>query len=75
MAIKIENKDVGIINKEKQPVKKKTLTSVVDKREKNQDGDAEAGVDPHVDQLNDMPAPDTHPREPKSENSKGGANS
>lgn len=65
MAIKKENAKVGLVNKERQPRKEKTITSVVEKRNKKQEGDGEAGVDPQVDQLNDMPDPDIHPREPK----------
>lgn len=63
MAIKKENAKVGIVNEERQPKKQRTITSVVDKRNKKQEGDGEAGVDPQVDQLNDMPDPDTYPRE------------
>ncbi len=66
MAIKKENAKVGLVNKEHQPRKEKTITSVVEKRNKKQEGDGEAGVDPQVDQLNNMPDPDTHPREPKA---------
>lgn len=63
MATKNENAKVGLIDEDKQPKKKKTITSVVDKRHKNQEGDGEAGVDPQSVQLNDMPEPDTFPRE------------
>lgn len=63
MATKNENAKVGIVDKDKQPKKKKTITSVVDKRNKKQEGDGEAAVDPQNDQLNDMPEPDTFPRE------------
>lgn len=63
MAIKNENAKVGLINKERQPLKKKTITSVVDKRNKKQEGDGEAGVDSQVEQLNHMPEPDTYPRD------------
>lgn len=63
MATKNENEKVGIVNKDQQPIKKKTITSVVDKRDKKQEGDGEAGVDAQIEQLNDMPEPDTFPRE------------
>ncbi|GEM65932.1 hypothetical protein SF1_39140 [Sphingobacterium faecium NBRC 15299] len=63
MATKNENAKVGLIDEEKQPKKKKTITSVVDKRHKKQEGDGEAGVNPQNEQLNDMPEPDTFPRE------------
>ena len=63
MATKNENAKVGLIDEEKQPKKKKTITSVVDKRHKKQEGDGEAGVDQQNEQLNDMPEPDTFPRE------------
>ncbi|MEN5234370.1 hypothetical protein D3C86_1706400 [compost metagenome] len=63
MATKNENTKVGLIDEDKQPKKKKTITSVVDKRDKKQEGDGEAGVDAQNEQLNDMPEPDTFPRE------------
>jgi hypothetical protein len=47
-----KNEKVGIVNKDQQPEKKKTITSEIDKRDKNQEGDGEAGVDPQVEQLN-----------------------
>lgn len=31
-----KNEKVGIVNKDQQPIKKKTITSVVDKRDKKQ---------------------------------------
>lgn len=58
-----KNEKVGIVNKDQQPEKKKTITSEIDKRDKNQEGDGEAGVDPQVEQLNHMPEPDTFPKE------------
>ncbi|MGJ1444954.1 hypothetical protein ACR79S_08420 [Sphingobacterium spiritivorum] len=70
MAIKKENEKVGIINKERQPKKQKTITSVVEKREKKQEKDGEAGVDPQIDQLNIMPDMHTNPKEPKKKSSK-----
>ncbi|MDH5826860.1 hypothetical protein [Sphingobacterium faecium] len=63
MATKNENSKVGIVNKKQQPKKKKTITSIIDKRNKKQEGDGEAGVDPQVEQLNHMPEPDTFPKE------------
>ncbi|MEJ5091372.1 hypothetical protein GEO21_15115 [Sphingobacterium faecium] len=63
MATKNENTKVGLIDEDKQPKKKKTITSVVDKRDKKQEGDGEAGVDAQNEQLNDMPEPDIFPRE------------
>ncbi|PTX09638.1 hypothetical protein C8N37_106267 [Sphingobacterium faecium] len=63
MATKNENEKVGIVNKDQQPEKKKTITSVIDKRDKNQEGDGEAGLDPQVEQLHHMPEPDIFPRE------------
>ncbi|MBE8714292.1 hypothetical protein [Sphingobacterium hungaricum] len=62
MAIKKESDQVGIINKDEQPKKKKTITSVIEKRDKKQEGDGEAGVDPQKEQLNDMPDFHTHPK-------------
>ncbi|MCT1531715.1 MULTISPECIES: hypothetical protein [Sphingobacterium] len=70
MATKNENAKVGL-NNEGRPVKLKTLTSVIEKKEKNQDLDAEAGVDPQVDQLHTVPDPDSFPKESPSENKKG----
>lgn len=58
-----KNENLGIVNKDQQPKKKKTITSVIDKRDKNQEGDGEAGLDPQVEQLHHMPEPDTFPRE------------
>ncbi|MEN5234059.1 hypothetical protein [Sphingobacterium faecium] len=63
MAAKNENEKLSIVNKDQQPKKKKTITSVIDKRDKNQEGDGEAGVDPQVGQLHHMPEPDTFPLE------------
>lgn len=63
MATKNENEKVGIVNKDQQPEKKKTITSVIDKRDKNQEGNGEAGLDPQVEQLHHMPEPDIFPRE------------
>lgn len=63
MATKNENEKVGIVHKDQQPIKKKTITSVVDKRDKKQEGDGEAGVVAQIEQLNDMPEPDPFPRE------------
>lgn len=54
MAIEKDNKKVGI-KPEKQPKKKKTITSVVDKVVKKQDKDGEAGVDAQEEYLNDTP--------------------
>lgn len=73
MATKNENAKVGIVNEKQQPKKKKTITSIIDKRNKKQEGDGEAGVDSQVDQLNHMPEPDTFPKEkvePKENNEK-----
>ncbi|MGN0020557.1 MAG: hypothetical protein ACI35Z_07180 [Sphingobacterium hotanense] len=70
MATKNESEKVGIVDKDRHPKKQKTLTSVMEKREKNRDADGEAGVDPQVDQLNTMPDPDVHPKEPKSSKKK-----
>jgi len=66
MATKNENAKVGIIDKKRQPAKSKTLTSVIEKREKKQNGAGEAGVDPQVDTLNTMPDPNEFPKEPRS---------
>lgn len=65
MAIKKENAKVGIIDEKRQPKKKETTTPTVAKRDKKQEGDGEAGVDPQAERLNDMPEPDTFPREPR----------
>lgn len=70
MTIKKENAKVGIINKDRQPKKQKTITSVVEKRDKKQEKDGEAGVDPQVGQLHTMPDMHTYPKEPKKKTSK-----
>ena len=62
MATKNESKTEGLNNDEK-PNKKRDLMSVMQRKEKNQDGSGEAGVDPQVDQLNTMPDPNVHPKE------------
>lgn len=63
MATKNESKTEGLNNDEK-PNKKRDLMSIMQRKEKNQDGSGEAGVDPKVDQLNTMPDPNVHPKEP-----------
>lgn len=63
MAIKKESEKVGIVDKEKQPRKGKTLTSVMEKRVKKQEKDGEAGIDPQDEQLNTQPEPNTFPKE------------
>jgi len=70
MATKNESEKVGIVEKDRHPKKQKTLTSVVEKREKNREADGEAGVDPQLDQLNTMPDPEVYPKEPKKPNKK-----
>lgn len=62
MATKNESKTEGL-NNDKKPNKKRDLMSVMQRKEKNQDGSGEAGVDPQVDQLNTMPDPNVHPKE------------
>lgn len=69
MATKNENKDVGV-QKENRDKKQKALTSVIEKVHKKQDLDAEAGVDPQVDQLNEMPEPNVFPKEKKKDTGK-----
>ncbi|QBR12845.1 hypothetical protein [Sphingobacterium sp. CZ-2] len=64
MATKNENKKVGIVQEDR-PKRKKSLTSVLEKQKKNQDADGETGVDPQMEQLNDMPDAHEHPKEPK----------
>ncbi|MGH2623475.1 MAG: hypothetical protein ACRDE7_07405 [Sphingobacterium sp.] len=70
MATKNENAKVGIIDKKRQPTKPKTLTSVIEKREKKQDGAGEAGVDPQLGTLNTMPDPNEFPKEPSTKKGK-----
>ena len=55
MVTKVEREDYGIKRKEKSGKKPKDLINVARKKEKRQDGDAEAGVDRHDEQLNDTP--------------------
>lgn len=62
MATKNESKTEGL-NNDKKPNKKRDLMSVMQRKEKNQDGSGETGVDPQVDQLNTMPDPNVHPKE------------
>lgn len=55
MATKVETKNEGL-KKDKKDETYQELTSVVKKNKENkQDKDAEAGVDAHEDQINDMP--------------------
>lgn len=65
MATKVETNKSGIKKDKKSDPTVRELTSIVDKKEKRQqDGDAEAGIDPQVDQLNTMPNdPNTRPKE------------
>lgn len=64
MPTKIETRNSGIKKKEKDDKTYKELTSVVEKKKPRQDGDAEAGVDPQKEQLNDMPNdPTARPKE------------
>lgn len=63
MVIKNQNDKVGLVEKGKQPSKKKTITSVVGKRYKKQKDDSEDRVVGQKDQLNNMPQPDTFPRD------------
>ena len=69
MATKNESKTEGLNNDEKAN-KKRDLMSIIQRKEKNQDGSGEAGVDPQVDQLNTMPDPNVHPKEPKKTKNK-----
>lgn len=56
MATRIENDQRGIKKDKKSEETVRELTSVVKKKgERHQDGDAEAGIDPQTEQLNDMP--------------------
>ncbi len=66
MATKNENRVVGTEMEKKKKVKLGVNGEVVrDVNDKDQ-GDAEAGVDPQVDQLNDMPNdPTDRPKESK----------
>lgn len=64
MATKNESANEGLNNKDR-PNKKKDLTAFMQRKLKPQDKDAEAGVDPQEDQLNIMPDPNLHPKEPK----------
>lgn len=64
MATKVETQNAGIKKNEKTDETHKELASRVVKKEKKQDGDAEAGVDAQDDQLNTMPNdPNTQPKE------------
>ncbi|MFD2965754.1 hypothetical protein [Sphingobacterium bambusae] len=68
MATKVENELSGIGEKRKKREGKthKELGSIVEKTEKTKDGDAEAGVDPQKEQLNQMPNdPTDRPKEKK----------
>lgn len=52
------------MHKEKKDILTSKGKKEVDRDDVMQDGDAEAGVDPHVEQINDMPnAPNDRPRE------------
>lgn len=57
MATKVENEKTGIGEKKKKKEGDtyKELGSIIEKTEPTKDGDAEAGVDPQNEQLNDMP--------------------
>ncbi|WP_437918771.1 hypothetical protein [Sphingobacterium sp. LRF_L2] len=69
MATKVENELNGIGEKDKKRKGNtyKELGSVVEKTEKTKDADAEAGVDPQAEQLNDMPNdPTDRPKEKKT---------
>ncbi|TDS13151.1 hypothetical protein [Sphingobacterium paludis] len=71
MGTKVENELNGIREQEKK--KKgdtyKELGSVVEKTEKTKDADAEAGVDPQAEQVNEMPNdPTDRPKEKQKKN-------
>lgn len=52
------------MHKEKKDILTSKGKKEVDRDDVMQDGDAEAGVDPHVEQINDMPNdPNDRPRE------------
>lgn len=66
MATKVENETNGLDEqkKKKQGKTYRELGSVVEKTEKTKDKDAEAGVDPQEERINDMPNdPTDRPRE------------
>jgi len=66
MATKNENRMVGTEMEKKKKVKLGTNGEVLKDVDHKDQGDAEAGVDPQMDQLNDMPNdPTDRPREKK----------
>lgn len=71
MATKIENEKIGLGEKKKKKEGDtyKELGSVIEKTERTKDGDAEAGVDPQAEQLNDVPNdPTDRPLERQKQN-------
>lgn len=71
MATKNDNAKVGL-NNQNRPNKAKTLISVIEKKEKNQDLDGEAGVDPQIDQLHTVPDPDDFSKKTKDPSENNG---
>ncbi|WP_294349853.1 MULTISPECIES: hypothetical protein [unclassified Sphingobacterium] len=66
MATKNENRVVGTEMEKKKKVKLGVNGEVIRAVNDKDEGDAEAGVDPQVDQLNDMPNdPTDRPKESK----------
>lgn len=66
MATKNENRVVGTEMEKKKKVKLGVNGQVIRAVNDKDEGDAEAGVDPQVDQLNDMPNdPTDRPKESK----------
>ncbi|WP_294186348.1 hypothetical protein [uncultured Sphingobacterium sp.] len=66
MATKNENRVVGTEMEKKKKVKLGVNGEVIRAVDDKDEGDAEAGVDPQVDQLNDMPNdPTDRPKESK----------
>ncbi|NQD72131.1 hypothetical protein HP439_15500 [Sphingobacterium shayense] len=68
MATKVENEVSGLGEKLKKKKGKtyRELGSVVEKTQKSKDKDGEAGVDPQVEQVNQMPNdPTDRPKEKK----------
>lgn len=69
MVTKVENEKTGLREKKKRKEGDtyKELGSVIKKTERTKDGDGEAGVDPQIEQLNEMPNdPTVQPLDPKS---------